>query len=188
MTPASRRQDHTTSPSAPAPFVKSAPASTASRTALMTLRNTPLWGRTAGVLEVICPTREVKYFRCGDWTGKFAKAVLICPSGWIASLSRTEPIAPAHANRQNRTAGISEITPRNRTCCGHAKTERMTRAEIRNLLLVEITERSNTRAAPNFRAYVGECTTSCPRRLVAFGQHFLKKMMTCSFRHCAFIF
>jgi hypothetical protein len=87
----------------------------------MTLRNTPLWGRTAGVLEVICPTREVKYFRCGDWTGKFAKAVLICPSGWIASLSRTEPIAPAHANRQNRTAGISEITPRNRTCCGHAK-------------------------------------------------------------------
>jgi hypothetical protein len=87
----------------------------------MTLRNTPLWGRTAGVLEVICPTREVKYFRCGDWTGKFAKAVLICPSGWVARSSRTEPIAPAHANRQNRTAGISEITPRNRTCCGHAK-------------------------------------------------------------------
>ena len=71
----------------------------------------PLWGRTAGVLEVICPTREVKYFRCGDWTGKFAKAVLICPSGWVASSSRTELIAPAHANRQNRTAGISEITP-----------------------------------------------------------------------------
>ena len=120
LTPALGRRNHTTSPSASAPFVKGAAASTASRPALMTLRNTPLWGRTAGVLEVICPTREVKYFRCGDWTGQFAKAVLICPSGSVATSSRTEQIAPAHANRQNRTTGISEIT-RNRTCCGHAK-------------------------------------------------------------------
>src|SRR6476620_11243229 len=45
LTPASRRQDHTTSPSALARFVKRAAASTASRPALMTLRNAPLSGR-----------------------------------------------------------------------------------------------------------------------------------------------
>src|SRR5437667_12722570 len=44
LTPASGRQNHTTSPSAPAPFVKGATASTASRPTLMTLRNAPLWG------------------------------------------------------------------------------------------------------------------------------------------------
>jgi hypothetical protein len=32
------------------------PASTASSPALMTLRNAPLWDRTAGVVELICPT------------------------------------------------------------------------------------------------------------------------------------
>jgi hypothetical protein len=42
LTPASGRQDHTTSPSAPAPFVKSAAASTASRTNVRDDRDTPL--------------------------------------------------------------------------------------------------------------------------------------------------
>src|SRR2546430_8611926 len=45
LTPASGRQNHTTSPSASAPFVKGTTASTASRPALMTLRNAPLLGR-----------------------------------------------------------------------------------------------------------------------------------------------
>ena len=56
LTPASGRQDHTTSPSASAPFVKGASASTASRAALMTLRNAPLWLETARVVMMICPT------------------------------------------------------------------------------------------------------------------------------------
>jgi len=34
---------------------------------------------------MICPTREAKYFCGEDWTGQFTKAVLICPSGWVAS-------------------------------------------------------------------------------------------------------
>src|SRR5712672_1932869 len=46
LTPASGRQNHTTSPYASAPFVKGAAASTASRPALMTLRNAPLWDGT----------------------------------------------------------------------------------------------------------------------------------------------
>ena len=43
LTPASRRQDHTTSPSASAPFVKSASASTASRPTFVTIAKRPFW-------------------------------------------------------------------------------------------------------------------------------------------------
>ena len=46
LTPASRRQNHTTSPSASGTFVHAPLASTASRPALMTLRNAPWWGGT----------------------------------------------------------------------------------------------------------------------------------------------
>src|SRR6476660_9259547 len=46
LTPASGRQNDTTWPYAPTPFVKGANASTASRPALMTLRNAPLWDGT----------------------------------------------------------------------------------------------------------------------------------------------
>src|SRR6478752_5484133 len=44
------------------------PASTASRPALMTLRNAPLWGGTARDIEVIWVRRERKYFCNQDWT------------------------------------------------------------------------------------------------------------------------
>ena len=44
LTPASRRQDHTTSPSASRAFVKSASASTASHPALVTIGNAPRTG------------------------------------------------------------------------------------------------------------------------------------------------
>src|SRR5260370_8397171 len=46
LTPASGRQNDTTWPYAAAPFVKGTTASTASRPALMTLRNAPLWDGT----------------------------------------------------------------------------------------------------------------------------------------------
>src|SRR5712691_8451999 len=46
LTPALGRQNDTTSPYASAPFVTRAAASTASRPALMTLRNAPLWEGT----------------------------------------------------------------------------------------------------------------------------------------------
>src|SRR3981189_2757443 len=48
LTPASRRQNHTTSPSASAPFVKCVlAASTASRPASVTIASAPLWDGTA---------------------------------------------------------------------------------------------------------------------------------------------
>src|SRR5712672_1039034 len=53
LTPASGRQNHTTWPYASALFVNCAAASTASRPALMTLRNAPLWDGTARISELI---------------------------------------------------------------------------------------------------------------------------------------
>jgi hypothetical protein len=44
LTPTSRRQDHTLSPSASAPFVKGASTSTASRPAFVTIASRPLSG------------------------------------------------------------------------------------------------------------------------------------------------
>jgi hypothetical protein len=46
----------------------SASASTASRAALMTLRNAPLWLETARVVDLICPTAEAEYFSREGWT------------------------------------------------------------------------------------------------------------------------
>jgi hypothetical protein len=70
LTPASGRQDHTTSPSASAPFVKSASASTASRPAFRDDRKPPLCGTgRAELVEMICPTGKAEYFCKGGWTG-----------------------------------------------------------------------------------------------------------------------
>jgi hypothetical protein len=70
LTPASRRQDHTTSPSAPAPFVHSASASTASRSNVRDDRETPLmWDGMARDMDLIWGKREGKYFLRWDWTG-----------------------------------------------------------------------------------------------------------------------
>jgi len=90
------------------------------------------------------------------------------------------------------------------------RSENDPKAEIRNLLLVEITERSSTRAVPSGgvlpplaaigivtqRRRDGAFATRLRRRMhnkllaggaVAFGQHFLEKLMVCSFHHCAFV-
>jgi hypothetical protein len=57
LTPAPRRQDHTSSPYASAPFVKGTSASTASHRAFVTCATPLLSGETGGVLAVICPGR-----------------------------------------------------------------------------------------------------------------------------------
>jgi len=63
LTPASRRQDHTTSSSALALLVKSAAASTASHPNVRDDRDTPLVGdETARVLKLIWARGEWKYF------------------------------------------------------------------------------------------------------------------------------
>ena len=59
LTPASRRQDHTSSPSALATPVKRAAASTAPRPAFVTFAKRPSeWNRMAGDIEVIWVRRQ----------------------------------------------------------------------------------------------------------------------------------
>jgi hypothetical protein len=69
LTPASRRQNHTISPSAPALFVSSTSASIASRPAFVTIASRPSWwDETAGLVEVIWVGAERNYFCNRDWT------------------------------------------------------------------------------------------------------------------------
>jgi hypothetical protein len=75
LTPASGRQDHTTSPSAAPPFVRAtkarddAAASTASRTNVRDDRDTPLVvGRDALDMSLICVRRKAKNIFKQGWT------------------------------------------------------------------------------------------------------------------------
>jgi hypothetical protein len=56
LTPAPRRQDHTTSPSASCAFVFAHSASTASHRTFVTIASRPSLGETRGVKSLICPT------------------------------------------------------------------------------------------------------------------------------------
>jgi hypothetical protein len=69
LTPASRRQNHTTSPSASVRFVSRTVASTASRPNVRDDRDTPLMrDGMAGMMLVIWVRREANYFCSKDWT------------------------------------------------------------------------------------------------------------------------
>src|SRR3984893_7630732 len=62
LTPASGRQDHTPSPSASAPFVRSASASTASCPASVTISSRPSVGQDGKSYSLICISEKQKYF------------------------------------------------------------------------------------------------------------------------------
>src|SRR5258708_37671616 len=70
LTPASGCQDHTTSPSASAPFVKSASASTASCPASVTISSRPSVGQDGYSYSLICISEKQKYFCRRGWTGR----------------------------------------------------------------------------------------------------------------------
>src|SRR6202035_3983211 len=77
LTPASRRQDHTTSPSARQALSSVAPpVSTASRPACVTIASRPSEEAGRGELvKMICPTAKAENFFEQDWTDKIS---LIC--------------------------------------------------------------------------------------------------------------
>jgi hypothetical protein len=62
LTPASGRQDHTTSPSASAPFVKGASTSTASRPASVTIASRPSVGRDSKDIDLIWVSGKAESF------------------------------------------------------------------------------------------------------------------------------
>src|ERR1700716_259071 len=78
LTPASRRQDHTTSPSArQRSRLLAPPASTAPRPNVRDDGQRPSEGRDGESHEVICVGRKQKYFCKWGWTA----ISLICPTG-----------------------------------------------------------------------------------------------------------
>jgi len=83
-------------------------ASTASRPALMTLRNAPLWDRTAIDMDLIWVGREGKYFCWRGWTGMS----LICPSGKSvesnAGQTRAKFNLPPSGARERDAARLAE--------------------------------------------------------------------------------
>src|ERR1700738_3425175 len=83
LTPASRRQDHTTSPSAATSFVRAPlarpplPRPPHPAPTFVTMANAPPRDGTAPVLNLIWVCGEAEYFCKGGWTPNS----LICPSG-----------------------------------------------------------------------------------------------------------
>src|SRR5258708_34276755 len=74
LTPASGRQDHPPSPSASAPFVRSASASTASCPASVTISSRPSVGQDGKSYSLICISEKQKYFCERGWTSATRKA------------------------------------------------------------------------------------------------------------------
>src|SRR6202023_3020723 len=71
LTPASGRQDHTTSPSASRrPRLWRRPRPPHPAPTFVTMANAPLWDRTARNIEVIWVSGKQKYFCKRDWTGQ----------------------------------------------------------------------------------------------------------------------
>src|SRR5258708_35238121 len=67
LTPAPRRQDHTTSPSALVPFVKGTAASTASRPNVRDDGQRPSLATGQGGYRLICTSEKQKYFSKSGW-------------------------------------------------------------------------------------------------------------------------
>jgi hypothetical protein len=90
LTPASRRQDHTTSPSASARFVKRAGRVHRIPSRVLDDRDTPLVGdETAALIMLIWVRRETESFCKQDWTGQI-------------TLIRFENLGPARTARLGR--------------------------------------------------------------------------------------
>ena len=91
LTPTLGRQNHTTSPSASAPFVTCAARVHRIPPRVRDDRDTPLkWDETARLSELICLRCEGKYFCKRGWTGHFGKHEVICPSGKISTVAGSE--------------------------------------------------------------------------------------------------
>jgi hypothetical protein len=87
LTPASRRQDHTSSPSATGAYVYPAFASTASRTNVCDVRNAPHSGRDGGICTPDFVSEKQKYFFNRGWTRQKHAPLVICPVGQPAGFS-----------------------------------------------------------------------------------------------------
>src|SRR5213595_3050064 len=95
LTPASGRQNHTTSPSAAARFVKRTARVHRIPPRVRDVRTPLCWDRTMRLSELICLGLKQKYFCKRGWTGHFGKHEVICPSGRISTTRLS--VVPANA-------------------------------------------------------------------------------------------
>jgi hypothetical protein len=103
LTPASRRQDHTTSPSASKTLSSLAPpASIASNPASVTIAIRPLSGVDGGGYKVICDFGKPEYFFGGDWTGR----------NRLIRLSKLDFTRKSAGARGGQQPFFSTVTPR----------------------------------------------------------------------------
>src|SRR3981189_1659927 len=72
LMPASRHQDHTTSPSASAPFVNGASRVHRIPSRVDDVGQRPSVGQDTRLVELICPTRKAEYFCAQAWPGRIA--------------------------------------------------------------------------------------------------------------------
>src|SRR5438309_7749003 len=119
LTPASRRQDHTTSPSASVLFVSRTSASIASRPAVVTIASAPDVGRDGPGYGFDLPDGESQIFLPMGLDRNFAQQ-LICPSGALAFrnsvpcplTSQIDRLRPSRSNAGTPGAHASATTTR----------------------------------------------------------------------------
>src|ERR1700676_3854465 len=115
LMPASGHQDHTSLPSASAPFVKSASASTASPPHVRDDRETPLCvGAGCKSYSLIRISEKQKYFFGRGWTSHHLEAnrgEVICPSG----NPHSHRLVIARSTRSGRTVSGAAVQPQIKT-------------------------------------------------------------------------
>src|SRR3981189_507900 len=72
LMPASRHQDHTTSPSAVSALVSSTACGHRIPPRVDDVGQRPSVGQNTRLVELICPTGKAEYFCAQDWTGRIA--------------------------------------------------------------------------------------------------------------------
>jgi hypothetical protein len=110
LTPAPRRQDHTTSPYASCAFVLRAFRVHRISPHVRDDRDPPLVCReTRGFKSLICPTRRAQYFCAKGWTDFWW---VICPSGKITPAFKTFLSFCIHRNIRLGQSASDPILPR----------------------------------------------------------------------------
>src|SRR6266436_1525228 len=110
LTPALGRQNDTTWPYASALFVNCAAASTASRPAFVTIASRPSVGRDQIAIVLICPRRQAKIRKIGNW----GRGGAGCCPGWAEPTGRANahPMinsASPPSSRRMKTVGTVPV-------------------------------------------------------------------------------
>jgi len=113
LTPASGRQDHTTSPSASRARVRSTISVHRIPPRVDDVAQRPSWrDGTARVIEVICVFGKSEYFCKSLWTQHNSASAAICPSGAVSSSKPVGCVEPTgRANARPMINSAIPITP-----------------------------------------------------------------------------